>query len=233
MVVLDGIGKDIGLAFTVGLGVLLGTDHDGLGAVAFVEEVDGGIEFLHFPDLPGIDIEEILLQGTARRDAIDDDSGALVLQALDEETVEQFRGCLHDGDGAVGGGDEPELLILPVLQQVFAEGIGADEDAHDGCHRVLSAELLGTTAGVVGDMRAQLVLVCDHPAEGTAGADALLLRQLLIGHDVLAVEFLPCAHDVDIVEREAHPVAMVLGKIIEEKAKIKSTQNYSFSHLVI
>ena len=95
MVVLDGIGKDIGLAFTVGLGVLLGTDHDGLGAVALV----------------------------------DDDSGALVLQALDEETVEQFGGCLHDRDGAAGGGDKPELLILPVLQQVFAEGIGADEDA--------------------------------------------------------------------------------------------------------
>ena len=148
MVVLDGIGKDIGLAFSVGLGVLLGTDHDGLGAVALVEEVDGGIEFLQFADLPGIDIEEILLERTAWRDAIDDDSRALVLQPLDEETVEQFRGCLHDGDGAVGGGDEPELLILPVLQQVFAEGIGADEDAHDGCHRVLPAELLGTTAGV-------------------------------------------------------------------------------------
>ena len=124
MVVLDGIGKDIGLAFTVGLGVLLGTNHDGLRAVALVEEVDGGIELLQFPDLPGIDIEEILLQGTARRDAVDDHSGALVLQALDEETVEQFRGCLHDGDSAVGGSDEPELLILPVLQQVFAEGIG-------------------------------------------------------------------------------------------------------------
>jgi hypothetical protein len=129
VVVLDGIGKDIGLAFTVGLGVLLGTDHDGLGAVALVEEVDGGIELFQLPDLPGIDIEEILLQGTARRDAIDDDSGAFVLQALDEETVEQLGGSLHDGDGAVGGGDEPELLILPVLQQVFAEGIGADEDA--------------------------------------------------------------------------------------------------------
>ena len=63
-------------------------------------------------------------------------------------------------------------------------------------------------------MCAQLVLVCYHPAERTAGADALLLRQLLIGHDVLAVEFLPCAHDVDIVEREAHPVAMVLGKVV-------------------
>ena len=36
VVVLDGIGKDIGLAFTVGLGVLLGTDHDGLDAVAEV-----------------------------------------------------------------------------------------------------------------------------------------------------------------------------------------------------
>ena len=208
MVVLDGIGKDIGLAFTVGLGVLLGADHDGLGAVALVEEVDGGIEFLQLPDLSGIDIEEILLQGTARRDAIDDDSGALVLQALDEETVEQFGGCLHDGDGAVGGGDEPELLILPVLQQVFAEGIGADEDAHDGCHRVLPAELLGTTAGVVGDMRAQLVLVCYHPAEGAAGADALLLRQLLIGHDVLAVELLPCAHDVDIAITAMSPSSM-------------------------
>ena len=66
MVVLDGIGKDIGLAFTVGLGVLLGTDHDGLGAVALVDEIDGSIEFLQFPDLPGIDIEEILLERTAR-----------------------------------------------------------------------------------------------------------------------------------------------------------------------
>ena len=75
MVVLDGIGKDIGLAFAVGLGVLLGTNHDGLRAVALVEEVDGGIEFLQFPDLPGIDIEEILLQGTARRDAIDGRKG--------------------------------------------------------------------------------------------------------------------------------------------------------------
>ena len=158
MVVLDGIGKDIGLAFTVGLGVLLGADHDGLGAVTLVDEVHGGIEFLQFPDLPGIDIEEILLQGTARRDAIDDDSRALVLQPLDEEPVEQFGGCLHDGDGAVGRCDEPELLILPVLQQVFAEGIGTDEDTHDGCHRVLSAKFLCTTAGVVGDMRAQLTL---------------------------------------------------------------------------
>ena len=122
--------------------------------------------------------------------------------------VEQLGGCLHDGNGAVGGGDEPELLILPVLQQVFAEGIGADEDAHDGCHRVLPAELLGTTAGVVGDMRTQLVLVCYHPAEGTAGADALLLRQLLIGHDVLAVELLPCAHDVDIAITAMSPSSM-------------------------
>ena len=143
----------------MGLGVLLGTDHDGLGAVALVEEVDGGIEFLQFPDLPGIYIEEILLQRAARRDAVDDDSRALVLQPLDEEPVEQFGGCLHDGDGAVGGGDEPELLILPVLQQVFAEGIGTDEDTHDGCHRVLSAKLLCTTTGVIGDMRTQLVLV--------------------------------------------------------------------------
>ena len=66
MVVLDGIGKDIGLAFAVGLGVLLGTDHNGLGAIALVEEVDSGIELFQLPDLPGIDIEEILLERTAR-----------------------------------------------------------------------------------------------------------------------------------------------------------------------
>ena len=106
MVVLDGVGKHLRFALSVALGVLLRTDHDGLGAVELVEEIDDGIEFLQFPDLPGIDIEEILLQGTARRDAVDDNSGALVLQALDEETVEQLGGCLHDGNGAVGGGDE-------------------------------------------------------------------------------------------------------------------------------
>ena len=129
MIVLDGIGKDIGLAFTVGLGVLLGTDHDGLGAVALVEEVDGGIEFLQLPDLSGIDIEEILLQGTARRDAVDDDSGALVLQALDEETVEQLGGCLHDGNGAVGGGDEPEFRGDLRQRLVWCEA-----DAHGQAH---------------------------------------------------------------------------------------------------
>jgi hypothetical protein len=31
------------------------------------------------------------------------------------------HGCLHDGDGAVGGGNEPELLILPVLQPTHTQ----------------------------------------------------------------------------------------------------------------
>ena len=53
----DGIGEDFGFTFTILLGVLLGADDDGFGAVELVDAVDHFVKSLHLFDLLGGDIE--------------------------------------------------------------------------------------------------------------------------------------------------------------------------------
>ena len=62
-------------------------------------------------------------------------------------------------------------------------------------------------------MSAQGVLVADHAVERAAGADTFLLCKFLIRHRILAVQFLPRAHHVDVVERLSYPVLMMFGKV--------------------
>ena len=61
MVVLDGISKDVGAALAVGLGVLLGAEDNGLGAMQAVDAVDDLVEAAHLLELLGIDVEELFL----------------------------------------------------------------------------------------------------------------------------------------------------------------------------
>ena len=56
-VVFDGVGEDFGFTFTILLGVLLGADDDGFGAVELVDAVDHFVKSLHLFDLLGGDIE--------------------------------------------------------------------------------------------------------------------------------------------------------------------------------
>lgn len=214
VVLFHGVGEDIGLALPARLGVLLGTNDDGLRAVAFVETVDHLIQSAQLLDLLGIHIEEVLLDGAVGSNAHDNHPTPLVLHPLNEYPVQHLACRLHNGDGGAGGSDEPLLVVFPVLQQVFPEGVAADKHTHDGGHRILSSQLLGTTAGIVGDMRPEGVLVVDHAIERPAGADALLLGQLFIGHAILAIQLLPGSDDIDIVEGLANPRLMMLGKVV-------------------
>ena len=58
---LDGIGEYFCLALAVLLGVLLGANDDGLGAIASVNPVKHFVQTLHLLYLFGVDVEEVLL----------------------------------------------------------------------------------------------------------------------------------------------------------------------------
>ena len=213
-VVLDGVGEDVGLAFAVFLGVLLAADDDGLGAVAFVDAVYHLVELPELLDVFGIEVKEILLQRAVGGDAEDDDSSPLVEVALVVDAFQHLLRRLHDVDGGTAWRDKPLFLVSPALGQVFAEGIGGEEHPDDGSHRALLSEFLGTAAGIVRHVGIQRVEVGNHPVEIATGADAFLLRQFLIRHHILAVEFLPGAQDIDVVEGHPHPVLVVDGEVV-------------------
>ena len=95
-VVLYGIGENIGFALTVGAGVLLGADDDGLGAVAFVDAVYHLVELPELLDVFGIEVEEILLQRVVGCDTEDDDTSPLVEVALVVDAFQHLLRRLHD-----------------------------------------------------------------------------------------------------------------------------------------
>ena len=119
----DGISKNLCLSFTVLLGVLLGADDDGLRAVEFVDAVDNFVKSFHLAGLLSGDIEEVLLDGAVGTDTHHDDTSPLILHTLNEYPIQHLSCCLNDGDRRTGGRDQSQLVVLPVLQQVFAEGI--------------------------------------------------------------------------------------------------------------
>ena len=112
---LNGVRKDLCFTLAVGAGVLLGADDDGFRALALVDAADYFVKSFHLTALFGGDIEEVLLDGTLRTDAYHDDACPLILHALNEDPIQHLGGCLDDGDGRTGGGDESQLVVLPVL----------------------------------------------------------------------------------------------------------------------
>ena len=214
----NSICKHFCLTIAVGAGVLLGADDDGFGAVEFVDAVDHIVKSLQLFDLIGSDIEEVLLDGAVRRDSHHNDTSPLILNTLNEDPIQHLTSCLDDGDGRTGGGDESQLVVLPVLQQVFAEGITADKDAYYRGDGVLFPQLLGTSAGIVCNVSPKRFLVGDHPIKRAAGADGFLLSQLLIRHDILSVEFLPSTDNVNIIEGLTYPVLMMFREVKSRSA---------------
>ena len=154
MVVLDGISEDVGTALAVGLGVLLGAENNGLGAMQAIDAVDDLVEAAHLLELLGIDVEKVLLDGAVRTNAHDNDACLLILVALTIDLPEHPVGCLDDADGGTGGGKEAYLLIVPVLCQVLAEHVGIQEHSNDRGHRLLLSQLLRTTGSIVLQMKA-------------------------------------------------------------------------------
>ena len=107
---LDGVGKDICLALTIGAGILLAADDDGLGAVAFVDAVYHLVELPELLDVFGIEVEEILLQRAVGGDAEDDDTSPLVEVALVVDAFQHLLRRLHDVDGGTAGCDKAPFL---------------------------------------------------------------------------------------------------------------------------
>ena len=209
----NGVGKHLCLAFTVGPGVLLRTQHNGLTAVGTVDTVDHSVEPFHLLKLLGSDVKQVVLHGIWIAYAHHYHSRLLILVALTVYLAKQLPGGLDNGDRRIGRGDEAAVEIVPVLSQVFAKGVGVDKHSHHRAYRVLRAQLLGTSGGIVAYVGAQCGVVAYHTVETAACADALFLRHLFVGHAVHAVEFLPSAVDDDIVECHPHPVAMATGEV--------------------
>ena len=214
----DGVGEDLSAAFAVGTGVLLGADDDGLRAVEFIDVVDHFVKSLHLFDLFGGDVEEVLLDGAVGTDTHHYDTCPLILNALNKNPIQHLGGCLDDGNCRAGRCDEAQFVVLPVLQQVFAEGITAHKDTHNRGDGILLSQLLGTSAGIVCNVSPKRFLVGNHTVEAPAGADGFLLCQLLIRYNILTVELLPCADNVNIIEGQAHPVPMMLREVVSRSA---------------
>ena len=227
-VVFNGVGEDFCLTFTIGTGVLLGADDDGFGTITFVDAVDYLVKSFHLTNLLGSDIEEVLLDGALGTDAHHDDTCPLILHPLNEDPIQHLGGCLDDGDRRTGRGNQSQLVVLPVLQQVFAEGITADKDTYNRGDGILTTQLLGTSAGIVGNVSPKRFLVGNHPIKRAAGADGFLLCQLFIRHDILSVEFLPSTHDVNIIEGLTHPIFVMFRKV-ESRSATQGMESLSVS----
>ena len=156
---LNGIRKHLRFTLAVGASVLLGADDDGFGAITLVDAIDHFVKSFHLSNLLGRDIEEVLLDGTLGTDTHHDDTSPLILHPLNEDPIQHLGGCLDDGDGRTGGGDESRFVVLPVLQEVFAEGIAANKDTHNRGDGTLTTQLFGTSTGIVGDVGTERFLV--------------------------------------------------------------------------
>ena len=121
---LDGVGEDVGFAFAVFSGILLGANDYSLGAVKAVNTVDDLVEAAHLLDLLGVDVEQVLLDGAIRTYTHNNNSSFLVLVAWAIYLLQNVAGCTHDGNGAVGWRDKSAFLEVPILGKVFAEGVG-------------------------------------------------------------------------------------------------------------
>jgi len=117
----------------------------------------------------------------------------LVLVALYENAVEHVVSRLNNGNRRTCWSDKPSFLKVPILCQVFTEGIGIDEYTNRGGYRILHSQLLCTTGCIVGNVSTKCVLVAYHAIERAAGANRFLLCQFLVRHSILAVQFLPRA----------------------------------------
>ena len=215
---LNSVRKDLCFTFAILLCVLLGADDDGFGAVALVDAVDHFVKSFHLSDLFGGNVEEVLLDGALRTDTHHNDTSPLILHPLNEDPIQHLGGCLDDGDRRTGRGDESQLVVFPVLQQVFAEGIAADKDTYNRGDGILATQFLGTSAGIVGDVSPKRFLVGNHPIKGATGADGFLLCQLFIRHDILSVEFLPSTDNVNIIKGLTYPVLMMFREVKSRSA---------------
>ena len=217
-IVLDAVLEDTCLhllpyAHVLLVGILLGAEDDGLGAVFAVDSVDGLVETFHLLVALCVVVDEVRLHTVVGTDAHDDDARTLVVVALTVDALDTPDGRLHDLLGGVGGRQQPLLAHVPVLGQVLAEMIGVDEHADGLRDGLLLAEFLGTAGGEVGDAGVQDVLVCHHARKRARGADALFLRHVLHGDAVLAVELLPGADGSHVVQRGPYPGLGMAGEV--------------------
>ena len=211
---LDGIGKHIGLSLTILLSILLRAEDYGLTSMQPVNPVNDLVEPLHFLELFGIDVEEVLLNRRIGTDSHDYYTGLLILITFTKDLLQHLISRLDDSDAGAGRRNETLLQEIPVLWQVFTESICIQEYANDGGHRILHPQLFSTAGSIVRDMGSQRFYVPYHAIERTAGTYTFLLRQFLIRHHILTVQFLPRADDIDVIERQPYPILMVLRKVI-------------------
>ena len=141
---LNSVRKDLCFTLTVGTGVLLGADDDGFGAITLIDTIGHFVKSFHLTNLFSGDIEEVLLDGAVGTDTHHDDTSPFILHTLNEYPIQHLSCCLHDGNCRAGRCDEAQFVVLPVLQEVFAEGITADEDTYNRGDGVLFPQLLGT-----------------------------------------------------------------------------------------
>ena len=63
-------------------------------------------------------------------------------------------------------------------------------------------------------MRSEGILVVNHAVEASGGTDGLFLCQFLIWHNVLSIQLLPGAYDIDVIKGLANPCFMVTGEVV-------------------
>ena len=82
-----GIGKYFGFTLAVLLCVLLSTKHHGLCSIDLVDAVDDCIKPFHLLELFGIVVEQVQLHGGIWTNSHDDDTGFLVVIALNVDAL--------------------------------------------------------------------------------------------------------------------------------------------------
>ena len=92
-----GIGKDISFANAFLLGILLGTEHNGLAAVNPVDAVKGLVQGFQLLVFLWSYVEKVLLYGTVGGNSHYDDSCFLVLESLPVDGAECLVGCVDYG----------------------------------------------------------------------------------------------------------------------------------------
>lgn len=196
---LDAVAEDTGPTLTIFGSVLLRTEDNGLAAVFSVDAVDDFIKAFHLFVAFGVVVDEVGLNGRLGTDAHHHDTSSFVLVALAVNPLGTAQGTLDDGLCGTGRCQQSFFSPVPVLWQVFAKMVGVDEDADDGCCRLLLAKLLGTAGGEVADAGTKGFEVWYHIGETPTGADAFLLAHILKGYAVFAVQLFPGAlhHNIE------------------------------------